>query len=64
MKKQCLDEYLGENVKIVFFDGKIASGTLGFVKEFSAQFDYRKPGYYTIENFSFKASHVKKIEVL
>lgn len=57
-----LQKYIGKNVTITFFDGKTERGILGFTKEFSARYGYRKPGYYTIGDWDFKVSHIKKVE--
>lgn len=57
-----LQKYIGKDVTITFKDGEAERGILGFTKEFSAQYGYRKPGYYTIGNWNFKVSHIKKVE--
>lgn len=36
-------------------------GTLGYVDEFSAKYDFRKPNYFYIGNTSFKVSHIRKL---
>ncbi|MBE6014740.1 MAG: hypothetical protein E7241_05170 [Lachnospiraceae bacterium] len=58
-----LQEHVGEFVIVTFFNGKVLSGRLGYTKEFSAKYQYKKPGYFTIGNCSFKVSHIKKIQV-
>lgn len=55
--------YVGKRVFVYFKDGKSAYGTLGYVDEFSAKHDYRKPNYFYINNISFKVSHIRKVEV-
>ena len=63
MTKAELMFYVGKKVLIYFKDGeKSIYGTLGFVDEFSAKHNYRKPGYFYIGNTSFKVSHVRKLE--
>lgn len=62
MTKAELTSYVGKKVHIYFKGGeKGIYGTLGFVNEFSAKHDYRKPNYFYIGNTSFKASHVRKL---
>lgn len=63
MKKSELMELVGNNIFIYLKDGDNVYGKLGFVDEFSAKHEYRKPNYFYIGNTSFKASHVKKVEV-
>ena len=64
MKKAELKEYIGKTVRINFKDGSEESGILGFTKEFSSQYRWRRPGYFTINNWDFSVSHVKKCEVV
>ena len=52
---------VGKEVTIVFNDGTTDKGILGYTPEFSAKYDYRKPDYFTLNNWDFKASHIKKI---
>ena len=62
MKIRTVDElhkYVGQIVKIDFKDGRTEQGRLGYTKEFSAKYDYRRPGYFTINNVDFKLSHIK-----
>lgn len=62
MKETELMHYVGQKVHIYFKDGERGIyGTLGYVDEFSAKYDYRKPNYFFIGNTSFKASHVRKL---
>ena len=53
--------YVGKKVHIYFKDGEKEYGTLGYVDEFSAKYDYRKPNYFYIGNTSFKVSLVRKL---
>ena len=61
MKRENLNKYLGDMVRVTFMDGEIKIGFLGFTPEFSPLYGYRKPHYYTLGDIDFKASHVKKI---
>lgn len=63
LTKTKLNEYLGKEVRVELFDGKILYGVLGFTPEFSAKYNYMKPNYYTIKNWCFKVSHIKSIMV-
>ena len=62
MTKADLMKLVGKKV-FVYFKGaeKGIYGTLGYVDEFSAKYDYRKPNYFYIGNTSFKVSHVRKL---
>lgn len=52
---------VGKKVKITFkSNGKEIIGELGFTKEFSEIYNYRKPKYFTIRNYDFLVSHIKK----
>lgn len=62
MTKAELMSYVGKKVHIYFKDGgKDIYGTLGYVDEFSAKYDFRKPNYFYIGNTSFKVSHIRKL---
>lgn len=55
---------VGQKVKIYFKDSeRVSYGTLGYVKEFSEKYEFRKPGYFFIGNISFKVSHIRKVEI-
>ena len=62
MTKSDLFKLVGKKV-IVYFknEEKGICGILGFADEFSEKHDYRKPGYFYINNMLFKASHVRKL---
>ena len=64
MTRDELMKKVGKKVKITFFDGNWREGVLGYTKEFSAEYGYRKPGYFTIGDLSFKAYHIRKIITL
>lgn len=62
MTKAELMLYVGKKVRIYFKNGERGIyGTLGYVDEFSAKHDYRKPDYFYIGNTSFKVSHIRKL---
>lgn len=62
MKKDELMSLVGKKVFVYFKDGERGIyGTLGYVDEFSAKHDYRKPNNFYINHTSFKASHVRKV---
>lgn len=63
MTKAELMKLVGKKVFVYFKDGESIYGTLGYVDEFSAKYDYRKPNYFYIGNTSFKVSHVKRFKV-
>ena len=64
MTKADLMKLVGKKVFVSFKEGKrVIYGTLGYVDEFSAKHDYRKPDYFYIGNTSFKVSHIRKVEV-
>lgn len=61
MTKADLMELVGKKVTVFFKDGDERYGTLGYVDEFSAKHDYRKPDDFYIDNLSFKVSHTRKV---
>ena len=64
MTREDLMKLVGKKVFVYFKDGERGIyGTLGYVDEFSAKYDFRKPGYFYIGLTSFKISHVRKVEV-
>lgn len=67
MKKDELMQLVGKRVKVIFTEdcgGGEIIGVLGYTKEFSAAYGWRKPNYFTVEHINFKVSHVEKVEVL
>ncbi len=55
---------VGKKVKVYFKDSeKVSYGTLGYVKEFSEKYQFRKPGYFFIGNTNFKVSYIRKVEL-
>ena len=63
MTKAELMNLVGKKVHIYFKDGERGIyGTLGYVDEFSAKHNYRKPNYFYIGNTSFKVSHIRKVK--
>lgn len=64
MTKADLMKLVGKKVFVYFKDGERGIyGTLGYVDEFSAKYDYRKPNCFYIGNTSFKVSHVRNVEL-
>ena len=62
MTKADLMKLVGKKVHIYFKGGeKGIYGILGYVDEFSAKYNYRKPNYFYIGNTSFKVSHIRKV---
>lgn len=67
MKKDELMQLVGKKVKVTFIQdigGREVTGILGYTKEFSEKYDYRRPNCFTINHYDFKVSYVKKVEVL
>ena len=62
MKKEKLNEYIGDIVSLQFYDGETAMGKLEFVPCYSAKYGFRHSGFYYIGNCGFKATHVKKLK--
>lgn len=63
MDKKDLMEYVGKRVVIRFFDDSHTWGVLKFIDKFSAENDFLKVNSFHIGSTTFKASHVKKIEL-
>lgn len=62
MTKEELMKLIGKKVCVYFKnEEKGICGILGFADEFSEKHEYRKPGYFYINNMLFKASHVRKL---
>ena len=59
MTKADLMKLVGKNVFVCFKDREVMYGTLGYVDEFSAKHNYRKPNYFYIGHTSFRVSHVR-----
>lgn len=60
MTKKELDKYLGKLVDVSLKSGFREVGILGFTTNFCEEQGWKKPNYYTINNRSFKVSHIKK----
>lgn len=57
-----LKKYIGVKVGVIFKDGTVKVGVLGFTEDFSEKYGYRKPNYFTIDDYDFKVSHIRKIK--
>jgi hypothetical protein len=71
MKKDELMKLVGKRVKVTFIlgcGGVEITGILGYTKEFSASYGWRRPHYFTLDtnerDYDFLVSHVKKVEVI
>lgn len=64
MSKEQLNTMLGKNVEILFDNGNVERGKLGYTPAFGVEYGYKVPHCYTIGDISFKASHVKTARVL
>ena len=64
MKKEIVSIHEGENVRIKLIDNTELEGKLEYIPEFTEKFGYRKPGFFSIGNTSFRASHVKTLKVI
>ena len=63
MTKAELMKLVGKKVCVYFKDGDSIYGTLGYVDEFSAKYDYRKSNCFYIGDTSFKVSHIRKVRI-
>lgn len=62
MTKAELMNLVGKKLHVYFKDEERGIyGTLGYVDEFSAKYNYCKPDYFYIGNTAFKVSHVRKV---
>lgn len=67
MKKEELMELVGKTVEVKFkreYWARKVKGVLGYTKELSQKYDYRKPGYFTVGDYNFKVSHITSCKVL
>lgn len=64
LKKADVMALVGKNVRVTFFDGKEVEGKLGYTSAFCEKEGWRNPDYFTVLNWDFKVSHLKKITVL
>ncbi len=60
MTKAKLMSMVGETVIISFHDGHVEIGKLGYTSKFCEEQGWRKPNYFTINDWDFKVSHIKK----
>lgn len=59
-----LHGFVGETVEVIFLDGEVRKGVLGFTPEFCSEYGYRKPNYFTIGDIDFKVSHIKAVKLV
>ena len=64
MTKTQINELIGQKVEVIFKDNSTQTGILGYTEEFSSKYGYRKPGYFTINEYDFKVSHIRKVKPL
>ena len=55
---------LASGIIFILRDGKVIEGRLGYTKTFSGKYNYRKPEYFTVQDYDFLVSHIKKIKVI
>ncbi len=60
--KQELMQFVGKNVEVKLTDNWV-EGTLGYTRDFSEEYNYRVPGYFTILEVDFKAKDVVNIHI-
>lgn len=58
MTREELMSYVGQEVTVTLCRETRVHGRRGYTPEFSAAYGFRKPGYFTIQNYDFKVSHV------
>lgn len=67
MRRETLNEYIGDTVTVTFNDGTGAFGKLCFSDELYAKNNWVPKGYYYIPgksgNLYFRASYVKKLRI-
>lgn len=68
MRRETLNEYIGDTVTVTLFDDTGAFGKLCFSDELCEKNNWVKAGYYYIRAnggvvMCFKASHVKKLRI-
>ena len=63
MKKAELMELVGKTVTVTFSDGQTSTGELGYTTKFCEELDYRRVGFFTVNNWDFRVSHIKKCVV-
>ena len=61
-------EYVGKEVEVHFFDGKVIRGKLEYIESYCAMQRWRKPKHFYIEDkdgeWAFRAWHVNKVRVI
>ena len=59
-----LMEHIGEEVRVYCEDGRVAEGTLEYVRSYSEEFGFKRPHYFFIGEEYFKSYQVKNVEVI
>ena len=61
-------EYVGKEVEVHLFDGKVLHGKLEYIESFSDKYGWRKPKHFYIcrpdGDWCFRAWHVDKIKIV
>ena len=61
LKKAELMQLVGRNVEVTLFYGRKIIGLLGYS---TLETPGRKPNYFTVNEYDFKVSHVRKVQVV
>lgn len=62
IKKDEFMQMVGSLVEVTLFDDTVLKGVLGYAREFSESYGWRKPGYFYINDYGFRVSHIKKLK--
>ena len=63
MLKAELKKHIGLDVIVILFNNEKLRGKLGYVDSFSEEHNWKQVGFYYIDNYNFRASHVKKLYI-
>lgn len=59
-----LMELLGKKIRVYCQDGRIEEGILGYIRSYSEEFEFKKPHYFFVNDFYFKAYQIEKVELI